>query len=616
MRLFLTAFFSTILIGLSAQTKQNIIPQYRVEIDVEKIVNDQISVSVYPPEIKSDTVIYNIPKIVPGTYSISNFGRYIDSLQAIDSNGIKLRVEKLDENRWEIIGAKKLNHLVYRVNDTFDDSKSGIFEPAGTNIDKGKNVVLNSYGFIGYFDGLKSVPYTLTVTKPENFYGETSLSRIMVTDSTDVFVAKDYFELHDCPILYCEPDTASMMVGNTRIAVSVYSPGKKMSSLDVLETVEDLFPAAADYLGGTLPVDKYSILVYLMGGSSMSGAMGALEHSTSTLFVLPDVPIGILGQTIKDVTAHEFFHIVTPLSIHSEQIADYDFMNPQMSAHLWLYEGCTEYAAQHVQVKEGLMPMDEFLTVMRNKIIAASGYDTGIAFTEISKKALGEHESQYGNVYQKGALIGMALDLKLRKLSDGAYGTQELMRDLSKAYGVDKPFVDSTLFREIGRISGYSEVTEFLERHVGNAEPLPFEELLGYAGITFRDSITEKAISGGNFSLGYNPKTEKMVVVDVKEMDAFGQSLGLKYHDEIETWNGKTINIENVQEVLNAFKKAVKPDEKVTVVVLRENENGKKKTKKLKAKAREVERTRRDVLEPMENPTTEQLKLRKSWINN
>src|SRR5690606_25776361 len=176
-----------------------------------------------------------------------------------------------------------------------------------------------------------------------------------------------------------------------------------------------------------------------------------------------------------------------PLSIHSEQIADYDFMNPQMSAHLWLYEGCTEYAAHHVQVKEGLMPMKEFLTVMRNKIISASGYDTGIAFTELSKKALAEHQSQYGNVYLKGALIGMALDLKLRKLSDGAYGIQELMSDLSKAYGSDKPFVDSELFAEIGRVSGYPETTEFLVRYVGNPEPLPFEELLGYAGIMFRD---------------------------------------------------------------------------------------------------------------------------------
>ncbi len=614
MRLLFFVFCFTTATFASAQSLSDSI--YNVEVDIKNITNDQVSVKIFPPAIGVDTIIYNIPKIVPGTYSVSDFGRYIDSLKAFDENGKMLGVEKIDENRWKITNSKTLHHLYYKVNDSFDDMQSGIFEPAGTNIEASKNIVFNPYGFVGYFDGLKNNPYQMEITKPVEFYGETSLSRISATDSLDTFSAKDYFELHDCPIMYCIPDTASMMVGNTRIAVSVYSPGKKLSSRDVLDTVENLFPAAEEYLGGKLPVEQYTLLVYLMSGPSMSGGMGALEHSTSTVFVLPDVPIGILGQTIKDVTAHEFFHIVTPLSIHSEQIDDYDFMNPQMSAHLWLYEGCTEYAAQHVQVKQGLMPMDEFLTVMRDKIVAASGYDTGIAFTEMSKKVLEEHESQYGNVYQQGALIGMALDIKLRELSDGAYGTQELMRDLAKAYGPDKPFVDSTLFSEIGRISGYPETEAFLENYVGNPAPLPFEELFDYVGITFRDSITENVVSGGGFSLGYNPKTEKMVVVDVKEMDDFGKDLGLEYHDEILSWNGEELTLENVQEVLNKFKKTVNPGDKVSVTVVREVKKNKDKKKKLKAKAVEIKRTRRDVLEPMDNPTPEQLKIRKSWINS
>ena len=598
-----------------AQVSTDDFSGYHVEIDIDNILNDQVFVKVFPPAIAADTLVYNIPKIVPGTYSISDFGRFIDSLKAIDFKGAELSVERLDDNRWSIANAYQIQYLSYWVNDTFDDPKAGIFEPAGTNIEAGENVILNAFGFVGYFDNMKSLPFNLSVKKPEKFYGETSLPRIKSSPTEDVFSAKDYFELHDCPILYCEPDTSSMMVGNTRIVVSVYSPGKKMSSAEVLETVEDLFPAAANYLGGTLPVDQYTILVYLLGGSAMSGGMGALEHKTSTLLVLPDVPIGILGQTIKDITAHEFFHVVTPLSIQSEYIADFDFMNPQMSEHLWFFEGCTEYASLHVQVKEGLMPMKEFFNAVRNKIMAASGYDTSIPFTEVSKKALGEHEDQYANVYQQGALIGMALDLKLRKLSEGEYGTQELMRDLAEAYGPDKPFVDTLLFSEIGRVSGYPEATAFLEQYVSHANPLPLEELFGYAGIVFRDSLTETVVSGGNFSLGYNPKTERMIVVDVKEMDKFGKDLGLQYHDEIVTWNGKTLNIENVQQVLNEYKRTTSPGEKITVEVWRKNSKGKKKLHKLKASALEKQQTRRDVLEPMDNATPEQLKIRKAWIN-
>ena len=54
-----------------------------------------------------------------------------------------------------------------------------------------------------------------------------------------------------------------------------------------------------------------------------------------------------------DNAAHEFFHIVTPLSIHSEEIQYFDFNQPKMSEHLWLYEGSTEYHAHMVQEKYG-----------------------------------------------------------------------------------------------------------------------------------------------------------------------------------------------------------------------------------------------------------------------
>ena len=66
---------------------------------------------------------------------------------------------------------------------------------------------------------------------------------------------------------------------------------------------------------------------------------------------------------------------------------------------------------------------------------------------------------------------------------------------------------------------------------------------------------------------------------------------------------------------MNQFKKEIAPGKKVTVLVARKNSKDVKKNKKLKAKALEITRTRRDVLEPMDNPSPEQLKIRKSWIN-
>lgn len=615
MKSYAILFFS-ILICFIAVAQDADTSAYRVDLDFKNIIGDRVKVEVYPPADLGDTLIYNMPKIVPGTYSISNFGRFIDDFKAFDRDSTELTFKRLDTNRWEIAAAEKLHFISYYVNDTFDEpGGGGIFEPGGTNIDSAKNVVFNPFGFVGYFDNGKHHNFTVNITKPENFYGETSLKRVESSPEKDVFHARDYFELHDSPILYAEPDTASMQVVGTRIAVAVYAPKKSITASDIMGTIEDIFPAAASYLGGYLPVSQYSVLVYLTDGFGGSGGYGALEHNTSTVFVLPEAPLSALSQTFKDVTAHEFFHIVTPLNIHSEEIHDYDFMNPQMSAHLWMYEGCTEYAAQHVQVKEGLMDFQQFLNVMQGKMKAASSYDTGVAFTELSKKALDEHANQYGNVYQQGAIIGMAVDLKLRHLSDGAYGIQDLMQGLSEKFGVEKPFKDEELFDEIAQVSGFPEMKPFLEKYVANAEPLPLEELLGYAGVRYREADTDTVVSGGNIPIGYNPRSEKLVVASTKQLDAFGQSLGFEQGDELLEWNGVELTLDNVQDVLNEFKQSLEAGDKVRVLVNRKKENGKKKKKKLKARAIEVPRERKDVLEIMQDPTPRQMEIRKAWVN-
>lgn len=586
---------------------------HHLYLNLVDIDDATVKVTLAPPALDADTAIYNMPKIVPGTYSISDFGRFVDGFYALSKNGDTLDHIRLDTNRWAIANARELDYIGYRVSDTFHQPMGGsIFEPGGTNIEPDKNVLLNAFGFVGYFDGTKHSPFEVSVERPAHWYGATSLTRKHQTESHDYFAASNYFELHDCPILYAEPDTTSLQVANAVIEVAVYSPKGVVTSREVMKEVEDIFAASAAYLGGTLPVDRYTILLYLSGDQSFSRGYGALEHNTSTVFVLPEVPVSALAQTIKDVAAHEFFHIVTPLNIHSEHIHDYDFVYPKMSKHLWLYEGCTEYAAQHVQVKQGLVEPDVFFNNMRSKILASQRYREDVPFTEISMKALDEFKNEYPNVYQKGALLGMALDLKLRHLSAGAYGSQDLMSDLSDAYGQDRPFLDDSLFSIIGRISGFPEVEDFLWAHVGGTEPLDYAALLAPFGVIYADTLSEKAMSGGNITLGYNPRREAMVVASVASADEFGKSLGLEVGDEMVMWDGKPVTLDAYENTIRTFKEERAPGDKFKIEIRRKSKDYKKE--KIKAVAMEVEKVKRHAIRVMDDPTPEQIALRKSWI--
>jgi predicted metalloprotease with PDZ domain len=321
----------------------------------------------------------------------------------------------------------------------------------------------------------------------------------------------------------------------------------------------------------------------------------------------------LIAQTIKDVAAHEFFHIVTPLNIHSFEIGEFDYNNPQMSQHLWMYEGLTEYSAHHVQVKYGNMSMETFFGVMSEKISRSQQFDDEMSFTDMSKKCLGETEDQYLNVYQKGALIAMCLDLKLRFLSDGAYGTQELMRDLAKKYGKDKSFVDDSLFSDIVRLT-YPEIGTFFNKHVIGAEPLPYEECLSYAGIEYkrRKTIVITDPLGG---YGYRVDSLNRVVLYKRDPNAFGKEMGYMDGDVLVSINGKKIKSTTAGDQLKAIEKDLKPGDEMKVKVKRKNSEGKYVNQSLYGRFQPIEKNVKYYMAPMENATPAQLKIRKAWIN-
>lgn len=605
---FLIVFVSLFLSFAYSQTENQTIVNLDLNTATE---NHKFKVVVFAPAINENEVEFHFPKIVPGTYTINNFGRFVSDLSALDADGNKLKSEQLDTNRWKIYDAVKLKKLEYWVEDTYHSSKKPVvFEPTGLCIEKGKVFVLNNYCYVGYFNGYKDLPFTLNIIKPEGFYGSTSMP-VSVNGLSDTYTVSNYFELHDNPILYCIPDTSTVMVNNTRVLISIYSPNKKVTADYLKSHTEQLFDAQGKYLGGELPADKYSILVYLFEGSSASGAAGALEHFKATTMSYPEVSNEEFIEPFKDVISHEFFHIVTPLSVHSEEVQYFDFINPKMSKHLWLYEGSTEYYAQHVQVKYGIVPVEKFFDKMRQKLFISSFYfnDT-LPFTELSKGALDKYKQQYVNVYQKGALLSMCLDLYLLKLSGGKYGLQNLKQELGNRFGPEKPFKDDELFDIITEMT-YPEIRGFFTKYVEGNNKLPYDEFLGFAGYNFYKEYEKQSPAMIGASLQNNSEG----LFEVVEVSEFGNKLKLKEGDVIFSVNGKEINVHNLEEVGKEFEKTAKEGDLVTVVVLRKNSDGKQVKKTLSANTIITTKKEMFVIQPVKNPTPEQLAVRKSWLN-
>ena len=532
----------------------------KANIDLVNVQDDKVRVTITAPEMGTEEAGYNFAKIIPGTYAIADYGRYIENFEAFDKGGKNLTVSRKDTNTWIIKNAAELGSVTYLVNDTYD-SESGsafsahgttIFSPAGTNILAGKNFMMNMCGFIGYFSGYKDVNYEITISHPPDLFGATALTDIDVSDKSDVFTVSRFAELVDSPVMYSVPDTSAFKVGDMEVLLSVYSPdNKNITANSFTPDLKRMINAQKTFLGDINKTKKYAVLVYISSGSANdAGGYGALEHNNSTTSVFR---LTMKNQELINVISHEFFHTVTPLNIHSKQIQDFDFNDPVMPKHLWMYEGFTEYFAQLFQVNQGLMSEDDFYKVMSEKEVQSKSlYSDSLSFIEMSENVLDtNYKAQYPNVYQKGALLAMCLDIIIREKSGGKRGILNLMGQLAEIYGPTKPFDASELIPKITELT-YPEVGTFIQNHIAEGNPVDYEKYLKIAGVERAIVQLPEIVV---FLVDKKPyifiDTAKNSITALKpDNNNFFMALGIKENDQLLEMNGIPFDPDNYLSVL------------------------------------------------------------------
>ena len=542
-------------------------------MDLNKITNDQVTVRVQVPKTTTTSLLYSLPKIIPGTYSEDDYGKYIEQFKAFDAKGNLLSVTKMDDNSWKINDANKAKTITYQVNDTYDiEDTHEIFSPAGSNIDEGKNFMINTHAFVGYFDGFANNPYELIILHPEHLWGATAMDDLDASKTKDVFNTSRYATLVENPIMYAKPDYTTFNVQGMEILIAVYSPNRLVTAQSITPELKKMMTAQKNFLGDFNATKKYAVLLYLSDNAKPDAeGYGALEHPTATTVVMPELlPLQELEEQLKDVVSHEFFHIVTPLSIHSKEIQNFDYNNPKMSEHLWMYEGVTEYFANLFQINQGLISEDEFYKRMSGKIANASTMNDMLPFTKMSTNVLIKpYKDQYLNVYEKGALIAMCLDIEIREKSNGKRGILDLMKKLSKEYGTEKAFDDSELFAKITALT-YPEIGVFLSKYVSGPTPISYNEYFAKMGVTKTMIATE-----GNLFIKeqaplitIDPNTKEISFLPHAPLHPFLTAIGIESGDILLAVNNKPYNLDNINDLI-MWSTALKENEVVNFTIKR-----------------------------------------------
>lgn len=444
-------------------------------VDLNHRDDDLFRVTLDVDGLGEDNSVYQFAATAPGTYQVADMGRFVRSFEATDAGGRALEVERVGTNQWLVHDVDRARRIRYTIAETWDTpvDRDPIYMMCGTSIEE-DHVLLNPHAVIGYPTGLQDTPIRVRIQRPADWTVGTALE----TDETGAFWAADYDELVDSPLLMGEITAAGMDVGGASVQVFSYSKTGLVKADDLLSAMRDMLQSAGSFLG-EMPVDRYAFLFHFENVTK-----GAWEHSYSSEYVYAEEPYSPdLGRRITDTAAHEFFHIVTPLNIHSEIIENFNFVTPVPSQHLWLYEGTTEWASDAMQLRSGLKDLDAYLGGIVQKMRYDALYDSSLSLKDLALESYtAEGQVQYGNIYMRGALVAGLLDIRLLELSHGERGLIDVVMELSQRFGKSRAFPEDGLYDIITEMT-YPEIGDFFGSYVQAANPLPIREYYAKLGL-------------------------------------------------------------------------------------------------------------------------------------
>ena len=446
------------------------------QIDLNDRTGDSFKVRVFVDGLTDANAIFQFAATAPGTYDPLNFGNYVRNFIAYSEDYEPTGVSKISTNQWRLKDPSSTTIIEYEMMETWDavNPVNMIYKMAGTSIEDDHSLI-NTFAVMGYPTGFEEKKYVLSIDRPEEWFVGTALPE----NNNGYFVANDYDHLADSPLLLGEITNATINVDQTDINIWTYSMTDVNTSSDIKNQIEEVIYDAKAFLG-ELPVDNYTFL-YLFEESA-----GALEHSYSSVHVLEEVPAGFYASTIKKIAAHEFFHIVTPLNVHSEIIENFDFVTPTPSRHLWLYEGVTEWAAWMMRYRNNSIDLDNLLAQFEAmRYFDENVYDRSYSLVDISLQSYTvEGGRQFGNIYRRGAIVAALLDIRLLELSNGERGLRDVILELVELYGPENEFHDDQFF-DIFTAMTYPEIGDFIEKYIKGTDNLPYKEYFNKIGINY-----------------------------------------------------------------------------------------------------------------------------------
>gem|GEM_PF-6518731 len=479
--------------------------------------------------------------------------RHITGLSASDAGGFAVAVRQPALGVWEC-DTRGISELVvtytYYANDP---------SPYSVQLTS-RHAYLHPAAILLHLPDLADRPLSVRLALPEGWQAAVAL-----TPSFDPahFRADSFAQLAVSPILAGRFQDSFFTVEEMNVRVVIDGATSTFDSRLFLQGLERLMNRAVA-LFETIPAEDYLFILHF---SDTRLRAGTGSCATTALFWDQHAREEDLDPLLREATA-SFLRSWLGGRIRPRTDGD-PLLEPAVVESLWFLEGAAAYYADLLLTRSGLIPPDEFLARVSDRITAlqnspAREIQSAIAASEqIRYRAWAEYRSPERSLDPrlKGYVLSFLLDLEMRDASDNQRSLDDLMGFMTAWFGRGgKPYADSAeIIRAAGALAG-TDLTPFYTRFVAGTDELPCDEIVAAAGWEVRRVAIETAIGG----FDVEPEGPEALIVTGVEEHAPAARAGLRPGDRITIANGHPAALE-----LSAILARARPGETLTLTIQR-----------------------------------------------
>lgn len=461
----------------------------------------------------NDPVLLSVPTWTPGAYEISDYVRKATGLSVTGEGGTP-SWDKFDPDTWRIVpnGARAITLTFAYTADSMDNAMSWANR---------EFAFFNGTNLLPYPEGRPAeFPATVTVNTEADWRVATGMT---AGGAPNTWTASNYHDLVDMPFFIGPLEVDSARIGQAMFRTATYPRGI-MSGRDrerFWDQVRKMVPPMVNVFG-EMPVSSYTNLILF--DSTLSGA-SALEHQNSHLGIYS--PFIVDHEFLPSITAHEIIHLWNVKRLRPAEMVPYRYDRAQPTTWLWVSEGITDYYADVVQLRGGIVDSAEFLELITGKRTEVDEAPN-VALEDASLASwIRPIDGTHYIYYPKGALAGFLLDIMIRDASNNARSLDTVMREIYQStFKAGRGFTSQDWWGAVSRAAGGRSFTDFNSRYVDGREPFPWSTVLPLAGLRINvDSIREPWIG-----VTANQDSVGVRVMEV-ERDGAAQAAGVQVGD-------------------------------------------------------------------------------------